>query len=183
MRLLVGLAQLVVGHKALGVDHQLVAEQGGPAQLAHHRIGKFVEGVRQDDDLEAAAQVIEKILGADHRRHAADHRLDVGQLQAMLPEQPQPVTHQLVVVGLVAGGALEFGNAGALGERYPDFRDQHAFKIEANNLHGRGAPVGGRGGGRRGPQGQGQTALAQPLPTQSTWASGRAGVAASKRAR
>ena len=33
-------------------------------------------------------------------------------------------------------GFAELGNAGAFGELDPDFRDQHAFEIEADDLHG-----------------------------------------------
>jgi hypothetical protein len=143
--LLVGLAQFVVAHEAGGVDHELVAKECRPAQLAHQRVGEFVEGVRQDDHLEARAQLVQEVLGTFQRRHAAYHVLDVRQLQPVVLEQADAKAHQLVVVGLVARGAHEFGNAGALGKLDPDLGDQHAFEVEADNLHGGFRADGGLG--------------------------------------
>jgi len=53
----------------------------------------------------------------------------------LLAQQLEAELHQLVVIRLVAGGALEFGNAGTLGKFDPDFRNQNAFKIKTNDLH------------------------------------------------
>ncbi len=132
---LVGLAQLVVGHEALGVDLQLVAKEGGAPQLAHQRVGKLVEGVRQDDHLVLRAQTVQEVLGALQGRHAGDHRLDVGQLQPPLAQQADAKAHQLAVVRLIPRGTAEFRDAGALGEGDPDFRDENAFQVEADDLH------------------------------------------------
>jgi hypothetical protein len=49
----------------------------------------------------------------------------------------QAILHQLVVVWLVAGGAAKLRNAGARGEFDPDFRDEDAFEVEADDLHGK----------------------------------------------
>jgi hypothetical protein len=54
----------------------------------------------------------------------------------------QAVLHQLVVVRLVARGAAQLGDAGALGELDPDFGNQHAFEVETDKLHGISPEVG-----------------------------------------
>ena len=54
----------------------------------------------------------------------------------MLPEDVQPEVHQLVVVGLVPGGAAELRDAAGLGKSDPDFGDQDAFHIKTYNIHG-----------------------------------------------
>ena len=113
-----------------------MAEQRRHAELRHQRHGEFVEGVGEDDDLVVAAQGVEEILGAGHRAHVGNHLLDVGQAELVLLQQVQPVLHQLVVIRLVARGAAQFGNAGALGEFDPDFGDEHAFEVETDELHG-----------------------------------------------
>jgi ATP-dependent 26S proteasome regulatory subunit len=82
-----------------------------------------------------ARSPVEEVARAGHRPHAADHGLDVGELQPVLAQQADAVAHQLVVVGLVARGAAELGDAGALGERDPDLGDEHAFEVEADDLH------------------------------------------------
>jgi hypothetical protein len=61
--------------------------------------------------------------------------LDVGQAQFVGLQQVQPVFHQLVVVGLVTRGAGKLGDAGAFGELDPDFRDEHTFEVETDELH------------------------------------------------
>ena len=54
-----------------------------------------------------------------------------------------PPAHQLVVVGLVARGAAQLGDAGALGDVDPDLGDEHAFEVETRDDHER-APGGCR---------------------------------------
>jgi hypothetical protein len=54
----------------------------------------------------------------------------------VLLEQIQTVLHQLVVIGFFAGGATQFGDAGALREFDPDFRDKDTFEVETDELHG-----------------------------------------------
>ena len=53
----------------------------------------------------------------------------------MLLQNSQPVLHQLIVIGLVARGALELGNARSLGKGDPDLGNEHALKIQAYNVH------------------------------------------------
>lgn len=86
MALLVGLAQHVALHEAVGIDLELVAQQRRPRELAHQRLCELVERVRQDQHLVAAAQVVEEVLGAGHRPHAGDHVLDVGEPEPVLRE-------------------------------------------------------------------------------------------------
>ena len=97
---------------------------------------EFVEGVRQDDDLIILAQLVEKGARAIHRPHLADHFLDVRQAESVLAQDAQAVLHQRVVIRLVARGATQLRNPGALGEGDPDFGDKDALKVEANDLHG-----------------------------------------------
>ncbi len=85
---------------------------------------------------ENGPQGVEEILGAGFGAHLGDDLLDVGQAQLVLLEQIQAVLHQLVVVGLVAGGATQFGDAGARREFDPDFRDEDTFEVETDELHG-----------------------------------------------
>ena len=54
----------------------------------------------------------------------------------MLVKDAQAESHELVVVRLVARSALELFDAGRLGERNPDFRNEHAFQVKADNVHG-----------------------------------------------
>ena len=85
--------------------------------------------------LVARAQRVQEDLGAGQRRQAGDHGLDVCQLQALLAQQRQAEAHQLVVVGLVARGAAEGGDAGAFGEGDPDLGDEDPFQVQADDVH------------------------------------------------
>ena len=79
--------------------------------------------------------MVEKLAGTRHGAHAFNDTLNVGQLQAMTFEQIEPEAHQLVVIGFVTRGAGQFGDAGSPRKFNPDFRDQHTFKIETDDLH------------------------------------------------
>jgi hypothetical protein len=61
LALLLGHAQVVIDDDAVGIDFQAVAEQRRPGQLAHQRVGEFVEGVGEDDHLVVLAQLVEEI--------------------------------------------------------------------------------------------------------------------------
>ena len=132
--LLVGHPEPVVAHPALAVDFEPVAEQRRPSELAHERVGEFVEGVGQDEDLVPRSQVVEELASPRQRAHVADHALDVGELHAVAIEQFEPEAHQLVVVGLVARRAREFGDPAAFGELDPDLGNEHSFHVEADDL-------------------------------------------------
>ena len=56
-------------------------------------------------------------------------------LVAVLLEDAQTPLHQLVVIRLVAGGALEHGQTAFLCEGYPNFRDEDAFHIQTYYVH------------------------------------------------
>jgi two-component system response regulator QseB len=60
-----------------------------------------------------------------------------GRPEPVFGEDGEAVLHQLVVVRLVAGRAAKLRNAGARGEFDPDFGDEDAFKVEADDLHGK----------------------------------------------
>ena len=135
LALLVGHAQVVVHQDALGVGLEAVAEQRRQAELLHQRLGELVEGVGEDHHLVGVAQRVEEFARALHRPHAGDDLLDVGQAELLLRQDVQAVLHQGVVVGLVAGGAAQLGDAGTLGEFDPDFGDEHTFEVETDDTH------------------------------------------------
>ncbi|MOA48699.1 hypothetical protein D3C78_1714800 [compost metagenome] len=81
-----------------------MAEQGREAQLAHQRLGEFVEGVRENHHLETLAQPVNEFDGAVQRLEGGDYRLDIGKLQPMLIKNAQALLHQHIVIGNITGG-------------------------------------------------------------------------------
>ena len=62
--------------------------------------------------------------------------IDRGKLFAyVLPQDGQPEFHQFIIIRLVPGGSAKLGNAGGFGKGDPDFRHQHAFQIQTDNVH------------------------------------------------
>ncbi|MCY1434516.1 hypothetical protein D9M71_505780 [compost metagenome] len=114
-----------------------MAQQGREAELAHQRLGEFVEGVGEDHHLEALAQPVDELDGAFQRLQGGDHFLDVGQLQAMLVEDAQTLLHQHVVIRDIAGSRLERFDTGFFSEGDPDFRNQDPFQVETGDFHER----------------------------------------------
>ena len=51
----------------------------------------------------------------------------------MLREEIQPVPHEHVVVGLVAGGSPEPLDAGSLGDGDPDLGNEHTLDVECHD--------------------------------------------------
>ena len=105
----------------------------GRPSCAQQRPGELLEGVRQDHDLGALAQRVEELDGAGQGSEAGD---DVGDLRHAEPvrvEQVEPVPHQDVVVGLVAGRAAQLLDPGPLGHGDPDLRDEDAFEVEGHD--------------------------------------------------
>jgi hypothetical protein len=84
------------------IDDQAVAEQRRPVQLAHQRLRELVEGVRQDDHLEAFAQPVDELDCSGQRCQRCYHFLYVADLQTVLIQQCQSLAHQHVVVGDIA---------------------------------------------------------------------------------
>ena len=108
------------------------------------RLGELLEGVRQDHDLGALGAARRGTSTAPGQRlEAADHVLDARQREAVLVEQVEPVAHEDVVVGLVAGGAAQRVDAGALGDGDPDLRDEDALEVEGDDRLLRVRSVGG----------------------------------------
>ena len=128
-------AHLVVGDLAVFVHNQFVAENGGPTQLLHQGLCELGEGVGDDDHLGDGAQFVQELAGAGHGIDGGDGVLDLLQTQAVLFQDVQTELHELVVVGFVAGGAGEFGDAGCLGEFDPDFGNQYSFEVQAYDVH------------------------------------------------
>ena len=129
LALVVRHAQMIVHQNALGVGLQAMAEERRQAELAHQGLGEFGKGVGQDDDLVGLAQRIQEVLRTRQRLHAGNHGLDVGQAQLVLAQDLEPVLHEGVVVGLVAGGTTQRGYAGALGKFDPDFGNEDPFEV------------------------------------------------------
>jgi hypothetical protein len=140
--LLVGHAQAVVDD-AIVADDQLVAQDRRHAELTHQGCAELLEGVAEDDHLGALAQPVEEVLRALHRTEAGDHVGDQAHRQPVLVEDREAVLHQHVVVGLVASGAAQLGDARALGDGDPDLGHQHPLEIEGDDGLLRG--VGGVG--------------------------------------
>jgi hypothetical protein len=65
----------------------------------------------------------------------------------VLFQDVQPVFHQFVVVRLIACGAAQFRDTGALREFDPYLGDEDTFKVKTNELHGK-TPL-SSGAGRR----------------------------------
>ena len=80
-------------------------------------------------------QCVEKGRRPVQRPHFIDHRLDVGHEKAVFLHQGQALFHQLVVIGNVPGRRLQGVDAGAVGDFDPDFRNQDAFQVKADEIH------------------------------------------------
>ena len=114
---------------------QLIAEECRPAQLLHQRPGELGKGVAEDHHLRFRPQGIQKLARAGHRIDFLDRFLNLPQAKPVLLQNPEPEIHQLVIIRLVPGRSPQFGNPGGFGECNPDFRYEHAFQIQADNIH------------------------------------------------
>ena len=130
-----GAAHLEARDLATLSDFQGVAEDGGPVQLLHQGLRELLKGVAEDDGLGLLAQGIQEVLGARQGIDPGDGRLDLPQAQAALFQDAQAPAHQLVVIRLVPGGALELRDAALLGEGDPDLGHQDTLHIKADNVH------------------------------------------------
>jgi len=134
LSLLIGLAEVVVHDSAGCIGFEAVAEDRRPAELAHEGLGKLVEGVRQDDQLEVRPDPIEELGRTVERLHPADDLLNVGQSQVVLAQDGQPLLHEFVVVRDVPGRESQFVDASAFGEVDPDLGNDDPFEVEAGEL-------------------------------------------------
>ena len=114
--LLVGLPEVVGGDEAGGVGGEPWQKRVG-TRARHERHAELVEGVGEDHHLVLPPQGVEELPGSRLPPHPRDDLLDVRQPQAVQPEEREPTGHELVVVGLVAGGAPQLGDAGAFQTR------------------------------------------------------------------
>src|SRR5690554_1749702 len=80
------LPQAVIRHSAIVIVLQAVAKQGWETQLAHQRLGEFIEGVRQNDDLKPLAQPVDKLRGTLKWRQGSNHFLNFLEPQPVLIE-------------------------------------------------------------------------------------------------
>ena len=71
------LAQFVINNATIGIGFQSVTEKRRKTELAHQRLGKFIEGVRQNNNLEALAQPVDEFTCAWHRCHGRNHCLNI----------------------------------------------------------------------------------------------------------
>ncbi len=122
-------AHLVTGDLTVLRDDEFVAEERRVPEFRDQRTGKLGEGIRQDDDLGLFPKRVEELFGAFERLDGGDDLLDLFETETVLLQKVDAVLHELVVVRLVAGRALEFGNAGGLRERDPDLRDDNALHV------------------------------------------------------
>jgi hypothetical protein len=111
----------------------MVAEDGRPPELGHEGTGELFEGVRQDHHLGAGPQLGQERCGAGQGRQGGDHLLDPSQRETVAIQDVEPVAHECVVVGLVAGGAAQLVDAGPLGHRHPDLGNQHPFQVQGDD--------------------------------------------------
>ena len=134
MAFLVGHSEFVAGY-AVVFDDEAVAEDRRPVELADERLGELLEGVGEDDDLDSEffAEVVDEFFCAFEGRQGADDGLDFAEGDVVPVEDFEAVMHEFVVVGFVAGGAAEFGDARALGDCDPDFRREDAFHVEGDD--------------------------------------------------
>ena len=88
-----------------------------------------------DDHLGLRAQVVQELLGAGNGLDVGDDFLDLRQAHAVTAQHVQAELHELVVVGLIARGAHQVGDACLLRERDPDLRCQHAFQVQTYDIH------------------------------------------------
>ena len=128
-------AHLEAGDFPVGSHLQAVAEDGGPAQLFHQGLCKLLKGVAEDDHLGHGAQLIQKLLGPGQGVDLGDGGLDLLQTQSVLLQDAQTPAHELVVVGLIPGGALELRDAALFRKGDPDFGDQNALHIQTYDIH------------------------------------------------
>ena len=116
-------------------DLKRVAEYRRIAELFHERRRELRERVTQNHDLGKAPELVEELLCARHRINRRDGLLNLLEPEAVLLQNVNAVAHQLVVVRLVPCCAAKFRDARSLRKRNPDFGNQHALQIQANNIH------------------------------------------------
>ena len=61
--------------------------------------------------------------------------LHLGESKTMLSENSEPMSHEDMVVRLVASSTPEGFHAGFLSKGYPDFGDKNTLKVKADDLH------------------------------------------------
>ena len=135
LTLRVSLAQLVVDHSAAFIGDQTVAEQCRKAQLAHQRLRELIESIRQNDDLKALTQPVDKLRSAFKRLQGGNHFLNILNFQVVLIQNTQALLHQYIVIGDIARGRLQLFDTGFLGKLNPDFRNQYTLKIKTRDFH------------------------------------------------
>ena len=126
---------MYAGNEAVLADLQRVAEDRRPAELFHERLCKLLKGVAQDHDLRFFAQRVQKVLRAGQRVNFRDDVLHVFELQPVLFQNAEPPAHEFIVIGLIARGAAQLGDAAFLRKSDPDLGHEHALQIKTDKIH------------------------------------------------
>ncbi|MPM72231.1 hypothetical protein SDC9_119204 [bioreactor metagenome] len=114
---------------------QIVAPNRGPVELLHQGLGKFSEGIAENDNLGQGSEFIEEGKGSLHRSHRGDDCLDVRERKLVLGKYLDPVRHQFVVIRLFSGGDPQLLDTRPLSYIDPNFRYQYPFHIKTDNIH------------------------------------------------
>lgn len=115
------LAQLVVEDAALLIDFKLVAKEGGIAESGHEGGGELEEGIGEDDEAGTGGEPLGKLDGSGEGLKIFNGLVDGGERELVAVKDIEPVAHEDIVVGLIAGGAAEFGDTGGIGHGDPEF--------------------------------------------------------------
>ena len=129
-------AHLESGYLAVRSNLKRVAEDSRHTELLHERTSKLGECIGNNDHLGDGPQLVEELLRAGHGVDLCDGVLDLLQTKAVLLEDTKAPLHQLVVIRLVTGGALQLRDSACFCECDPDFGYQYALEIKAGNIHG-----------------------------------------------
>lgn len=129
---LVGHAELVAGDAIICYDEP-VTEKGRPSHLAHERLGELLESIGEDNHRGFFPEGGKKLGGAGEEGQPGDDLLDLAKRDAVLRQQIDAVEHEFVIIRLLPRRAAEFRDAGAGGDRDPDFWRQDAFHVEGDN--------------------------------------------------
>ena len=128
-------AHLIACYLAVRRDLEGIAEDGGHAELLHKRHCELLKGIAENDDLGERAELVKKLARAGHNVNTLDDLLYLGQTETVLAQDVKAVFHQLIVIGLVAGGAAQLGNAACIGKGDPYLGDKYPLHVKAYNVH------------------------------------------------
>ncbi len=129
---LVGHAELVAGDAIICYDEP-VTEKGRPSHLSHERLGELLESIGENNHRGFLSEGAKKLGRAGKEGQPGDDLLDLAKGDAVPRQQIDAVEHEFVIIRLIPRRAAEFRDAGAGGDRDPDFWRQDAFHVEGDN--------------------------------------------------